>query len=75
MGYYPFRITNPIRTNWKMVSRILRRIWNPFQQETSISQTYQQGSQSPVKSENDNEKSKWDLKMNDYDEEESREYY
>ncbi len=44
------------------------------QQEAPTSQVYQQGSQSPVESENENEVSKWDLKMDDYDEE-SREYY
>ncbi len=46
----------------------------PSQQEAPISQAYQQESQSPVKSEDDEEESKWDAKMNDYDEE-SREYY
>ena len=44
------------------------------EQEVSTSQAYQQGSQLPVESENDNEESKWDSKMDDYDEE-SREYY
>ena len=43
------------------------------QQEAPISQAYQQGSQSPVESE-DLEESKWDSKMDDYDEE-FREYY
>ncbi len=46
----------------------------PSQQETLTLQAYQQGSQSPVESENDNEESKWDSKMDDYDEE-SKEYY
>ncbi len=46
----------------------------PPQQEVPTSQTYQQGSQSPVESENNNEESKCDSKMNDYDEE-SKEYY
>ncbi len=46
----------------------------PPQQEVSTSQAYQQGSQLPVESENDNEESKWDSKMDDYDEE-SKEYY
>ncbi len=46
----------------------------PPQQEDSTSQAYQQGPQSPVESEEDNEESKWDLKMDDYNVE-SKEYY
>src|SRR6266498_1941578 len=46
----------------------------PPQQEAPISRAYQQGPQSPVESENDNEESKWDSKMDDYDKE-SKEYY
>src|SRR6266498_3461747 len=42
------------------------------QQEAPTSQAYQQGSQSPIESED--EESKWDSKMDDYDEE-SKEYY
>ena len=44
------------------------------EQEVSTSQAYQQGSQLPVESENNKEESKWDSKMDDYDEE-SREYF
>ena len=46
----------------------------PIEQEDLMAQSYQQESQSSVESENINEKSKWDLKMDDYNEE-SREYY
>ncbi len=46
----------------------------PPQQEVLTSQAYQQGPQSSVESENDNEESKWDSKMDDYDEE-SKKYY
>ena len=45
----------------------------PPQQEVPISQAYQQGLQSSVESEGLKE-SKWDSKMDDYDEE-SKEYY
>src|SRR6266498_1679767 len=38
-------------------------------QEAPVLQAYQQGSQSPVKSKNKNKESKWDSKMDDYDEE------
>ena len=50
------------------------RYESPTEQEASTSQAYQQGSQSPVESGNNNEESKCDSKMDDYDEE-SREYY
>ncbi len=46
----------------------------PPQQEASISQSYQQGLKSLVESEGDNDESKWDSKMNNYDKE-SRKYY
>src|SRR6266498_2643908 len=46
----------------------------PSQQEAPTSQKYQQGPQSAVELENDNEESKWDSKMDNYDEE-SKEYY
>src|SRR6266511_3682233 len=46
----------------------------PPQQEAPTSQVYQQGPQSPVESEGNNEESKWDSKMDDYDDE-AREYY
>ena len=44
------------------------------QQEAPTSQSYQQGPQSPVESENDPEESKCDSKIDDYDEK-SKEYY
>ncbi len=51
------------------------RYETPIEQEASISQMYQQGLQSLVKSENDNnEETKQDSKMEDWDRE-SREYY
>ena len=46
----------------------------PVEQETLTVSKYQQGPQSPVESENNNEESKWNSKMDDYDEE-SKEYY
>ncbi len=45
-----------------------------IEREAPTSWVYQQRSQSSVESENENEESKWDLKMDDYDKE-SREYY
>ena len=50
------------------------RYKSPTEQEAPTSPAYQQGLQSPVKSENEKEKLKWDSKMDDYDEE-SKKYY
>ncbi len=64
----------PIELTEEQYLEFQDRYETPPQQEVLISQSYQQGSQSPVESENENEESKWDSKMDDYDEE-SKEYY
>ena len=72
VGYHLFRITNSIRVNWRRYPKFQDRYESLIEQEAPTSQAYQQESQSPAEAEK--EESKWDSKMDDYDEE-SREYY
>src|SRR6266540_5873954 len=69
VGYYPCRITN-FTEEW--YSEFQDEYESPIEQKAQTSQAYQQESQLPAESEK--KESKWDLKIDNYDEE-SRGYY